>query len=119
MPESAINMIPTSQKWLTGCGVFTFWDKNGRLSYAVGAGDTSLPPERLRRCIVTNIIYGFGMRRGTMEFVDGANNYVQYLILGRVLNECDTQTVTQNAGQSPKDGILQCAVAKLRRRLSE
>lgn len=120
-PESAANKIAEESDWSSGCGTYDSRNIDGRLSVSIVVGDTSLPPKKLRSCIVTGIIFGFGMRVKGQEILDYSNDYMQFLLLARSIAHCEKTTGSQNPGQSkpkPHD-YLECVFDSLRSKLTE
>jgi hypothetical protein len=93
-PEAAINYLPDSESWSTGCGAYAFWGSNAHIVYAIVGGDPDMMPA-LQRCIVTGILNGFGLRSGIKEFVTSPDDYLQYMLLARALARCDQNDTLQ------------------------
>jgi hypothetical protein len=118
-PEVAINFLPESESWSTGCGAYAYWNKSGRLVYAIVAGDPNIAAG-LGRCMVTGILTGFGLRSRPKDFINNSDDYVQYLLLARALAACDNDIEgSGQADESRRDRYIDCMVGRLKTRLTE
>jgi hypothetical protein len=115
-PEAAINYLPDSESWSTGCGAYAFWGSNAHIVYAIVGGDPDMMPA-LQRCIVTGILNGFGLRSGIKEFVTSPDDYLQYLLLARALARCDQNDTLQ--GETKHNAYIACTVHQLKAKLIE
>jgi hypothetical protein len=118
-PDVAINFLPESESWSTGCGAYAYWNKNGRVAYAIVAGDPNIASS-LGRCMVTGILNGFGLRSRTRDFINNSDDYVQYLLLARALATCDNDIESSGpTDESRRDRYIDCTVGRLKTRLTQ
>jgi hypothetical protein len=118
--DTAINYLPESENWSTGCGAYAYWDKSGRVAYAIAAGDPDKMPA-IQRCIVTGILNGFGLRSGSKEFVASPEDYPQYLLLARAITHCDGEVgrTSGQEGETKRNAYVDCIANKLKAKLTE
>jgi hypothetical protein len=100
--------------WSTGCGYYGSRAPQERfLTFSIVAGSEELTKQRLKSCIMTGIIIGFGMRTIESQIINSTDGYLQYLILGRANKECDDEATA--AGQPTSSRMLiDCVYQKMR-----
>jgi hypothetical protein len=121
LPESAIDSIADTTKWATGCGTYGSRDSDGRVSFSIALGDKGLSPKKQKSCIVTGIIFGFGLRITGQEILDYSNDYTQFLLLARSLVACEKK-ISEQIIEQPKptrDVYVECVLNRLRLKLSD
>jgi hypothetical protein len=120
LAESEINEIADKDNWSEGCGVYDSHNSDGRILIGVVAGDKILR-EKLKSCLVSGIIAGFGLRIQGEKMLTDVNDYVQFLLLARSLSECDKKIMSQNLDKTtPIRGVyLECVLGGLKAKLSE
>ena len=119
--ESGIKTITALTRWRSGCGNYSSRDSQGQISASVIAADKSLPPEKIRTCVVTGILYSFGLRTKGREALDSPTDYVQFLLLARSLAACDHKLSAEKVDDatSVPDLYVGCIVNRLKSKLFE
>jgi hypothetical protein len=115
--ETAVALVSETQKWSSGCGYYNFVDRTGRIAATIVAGDKKLAPERLRDCIVSGIIFGFGVRARSGATFDTSQGYIQYLALSSVMAVCDRRIGDADQPE-PEEIYTNCITAELENRIA-
>lgn len=108
--------------WSGGCGVHNVYGHDGKISFTLIFGDVRLPTERLRTCVVTAIIYAFGLRTGIRLFIPDVGDYVQFLFLAREVRKCNEElqrSKTTSSGPVNKAAYVECAAQGLNAKLDK
>ena len=119
--EAGIDLIVKTAHWSKGCGVYNTRDYQGHVSVSIVAGDKSLSSKNLKSCVVTGIIFSFGLRTKGQDILDDSNDYIQFLLLARSLAGCDRKITAQNIEQNApvRDVYVECIFNSLKAKLSE
>jgi hypothetical protein len=121
LSDVGINAIGDTQVWSTGCGQYDSRDNDGRLSVSILLGENTLPPTKQRACIVSGIVFGFGLRMKGNAILDDSNDYVQFLLLARSLSDCDKKLSAQIVDKTASipDLYVECVRSSLRTKISQ
>lgn len=118
---AASTVIENSHDWSNGCGVYDSRDKDNHVTASIVAADRKvLSAGVLQTCVITGIVYSFGLHvRGGAE-IKSSNDYIQFLFLARAVGDCKRQFNVEKAGSrapSP-DVYMECIAGKLKEKLS-
>jgi hypothetical protein len=117
---SASVIAATNPDWSGGCGQYAARTEAGRISFGLSIADRAMPRRNLSACLVTGVVYSFGMRTKATTALAAPSDYVQYLLLGRALSACDREITA--APPLPADAVeesyISCAVGKMKAKLS-
>jgi hypothetical protein len=107
--------------WSTGCGLYDSRGDDGRLSVSIAVAEKSLATKnKLRSCVVTGVLFSFGLRIKGKTMLEDPNDYIQFLLLARAITYCENQLGAENAQTTPtREAYLQCLVGRLKVKLSE
>ena len=122
VPEQIVDIIGTSgSTWAKGCGLYDGRDDAGRLALGLVFADTAGETEFVRKCIVTGIIFGFGLRLQGQFALDRPHDYVQFLLLARAIAQCESALAEsgRDARAPARDGELACIQHKIKAKLTE
>ena len=120
LTESAADYISADVKsWSTGCGFYVSRDDDGRLSFSIAVAEKTLPTKKkLQACIVTGVIFSFGLRIGNGTILESSNDYVQFLLVARAMSDCEKKVGGQNSQTVPtRDIYVQCIQSELKAKL--
>lgn len=114
--EADVNVIRNSTQWLTGCGVYSWRDSRNQISSSIVAVDKALSQKKLKSCIVTGILFSFGLRVRSEEVLDFSSDYIPFALLARSIVVCDKEISTGIATYSGsiRDVYIACIARKLR-----
>ncbi len=117
LPDPAIRIVAESRNWSSGCGFYNFGDANGNISVSIVAGDKRLDSDRLKDCIISGILFSFGLRAKTNATIDTSKFYLQYLLLASALRFCENKLKTSEESNSSaerlQDAFVDCAAARI------
>lgn len=108
IPDSAIDIMVRTENWNSGCGVYDFSDRNGRISASIVAAETRLGANLMRACVLTGIVFSFGLRMQTKALIVPDDGYYHYLALARAIRTCSGEELGANAAASSQK-IADCA----------
>lgn len=120
LTDAGIDFIVRTARWSGGCGTYSSRDKLGHVSATIVAADKSLTPKKLRSCVVTGIIFSFGLRVRGQEILDYSNDYIQFLLLARSLAACEKELSGKESELRPSvhDVYLECVLSGLKAKFS-
>jgi len=106
--------VVTDNDWSPGCGYYGSRDLVERfLIFSIVAGRKDFTKQRLKSCVMTGIIMGFGLRIQERRLIESADGYLQFLLLGRSSKECDDE-VTATGQLSTSESLIDCVYKKMR-----
>ena len=119
--EAGIDLIVKTAHWSNGCGLYSTRDYQGHVSVSIVAGDKSLSSKNLKSCIVSGVIFSFGLRTKDHNIVDSTNDYIQFLLLARSLANCERKISPQISERNApvRDVYVECIFNSLKAKLSE
>jgi hypothetical protein len=121
LDEAAAAVIAaTNPDWSGGCGQYAARTEAGRISFGLSIADRTMATRSISACLVTGIVYAFGMRTKGMTALAAPNDYVQYLLLGRALSACDREISAAPPLPAAKveETYIACTVGKMKAKLS-
>jgi hypothetical protein len=121
VPDRIAETIVAHGNWVKGCGLYDGHDLDGRLSIGMVIAEREAPPEEIRTCAVTGVIFGFGLRIDGKATIDRPNDYVQFLLLARAITVCEKKLNREVIGNpnNDSDGELKCLRDAIRSKLVE
>jgi hypothetical protein len=121
LDDAASSVIAaTSPDWSGGCGQYAARTEAGRISFGISIADRAMPKRSLSACLVTGVVYAFGMRTRATATLATASDYVQYLLLGRALSACDKEITAAPplAAAAIEETYISCTVGKMKAKLA-
>lgn len=112
VPEMMVETIAESDEWSKGCGVYAGHEKDGHIAVALVFAEKSASENDVRRCVVTGIIFGFGLRIPSRLALGDSRDYIEFLLLARAITHCDKSPIT-------REEELKCIRDRLRARLTD
>lgn len=114
--EDMVHRLTDVSAWSTGCGFYSEQNSAGKIDVSLIFADLKLPQRRLDACVVSGILYAFGLRMKYESAVHGPADYIPYLLMAPAVQKCAERisSVAREDIQSYSD----CIVSELKLKIT-
>jgi hypothetical protein len=113
LPDPAIEIVSQTRNWSSGCGFYSFTGRDGHISASIVAGDKRLTVERLKDCVISGVIFSFGLRTRASATFDTSQGYIQYLLLASAIAACEGKQASTGLNGEIINSYTKCITDKL------
>ncbi|WP_156434609.1 hypothetical protein [Bradyrhizobium lablabi] len=89
LSEGMYQIVSAQGNWASGCGIYSFANKDGQVSLSIVFADSKLGSAQVKDCVIEGVIRGFGLRESRKLVMRADDGYIQYITLAKAFTACE------------------------------